>query len=149
MSGGRQTDTFAACNARSAPPRWPRRPSWGSPSISVPPAARGGSTPTSSRPRAAATRRWSSACAADDRVEALLALTGDATAGEALFTAACATCHGPGATGGSAPQLVSHFELDTVHIRAIVYGKEEMPAFGDLLSDQDIADVAAYLSDLR
>lgn len=84
----------------------------------------------------------------DARVDDILALTGDAAAGEAVYTASCESCHGAGATGGSAPELASHFEADEEHIGAIVYGEEDMPAFGDSLSDQEIADVAAYLSGL-
>ena len=88
------------------------------------------------------------ACGGDARIEGILALTGDAAAGEAVFTANCESCHGVAAAGGSAPELASHFETNEEHIEAIVYGEEEMPAFGDSLSDQEIADVAAYLSDL-
>lgn len=87
------------------------------------------------------------ACGGDTRVEDILALTGDAVAGEAVFTANCESCHGVGATGGSGPELVGH-GADEEHVEVVIDGEEDMPAFGDTLSDQDIADVLAYTGSL-
>lgn len=72
-------------------------------------------------------------------------LTGDPVAGEAIFADNCAVCHGADGTGGSGPDVTG--ESDEAEIREIVTdGSGEMTAFGDLLSEQEIADVAAYVA---
>jgi cytochrome c oxidase subunit 1 len=78
------------------------------------------------------------------------AVSGDAAAGAAVFeSAACGGCHAfaaAGATGAVGPDLTAT-ELGAAAIRAIVTsGRGGMPAFGDKLSEQEIADVAAYVT---
>lgn len=78
----------------------------------------------------------------------ILSLTGDAANGEAVFSANCAVCHGSDATGGSGPNLLNEVaEERGEFVETIVGGEDEMPAFGDTLTDQEIADVLAWLEE--
>lgn len=73
---------------------------------------------------------------------------GDAAAGRQVFATNCAACHGPNAEGrGAAPSLVGVAERTTVEeVEGIIRrGRSGMPAFGDRLSDAEIADVVAFL----
>lgn len=74
-----------------------------------------------------------------------LALTGDETAGETVFSTICATCHGADGTGGSGPNItgVTSGLSDAEIVTIIAEGKGSMPAQG--LDDQEIADVLAYI----
>lgn len=84
----------------------------------------------------------------DPEVDAILALTGDAEAGEAVFATTCAlsTCHGDGgAGGGSGVDLSAHIphHSDWELANFIVNGVDDMPPVG--LEAQEGADVIAYL----
>lgn len=92
-----------------------------------------------------------------DRVDTILGLTGDPTNGEAVYTANCAVCHAasglgvddpetPG-TGVNLTEAAGETDADAEFIPYIIDGVGDMTAFGDTLSDQDIADVLAYLHD--
>lgn len=80
---------------------------------------------------------------------------GDPSEGEALFEANCAMCHGGDATGmmGMHPALrgaVDRLTVEGVEV-TIRNGRDTrppMPAFGDRLGDDDIADLVAYLETL-
>jgi mono/diheme cytochrome c family protein len=76
-------------------------------------------------------------------------LTGDPTAGAAIFAkAGCAGCHtlaAAHATGTVGPNLDTakpDFRLATARV---TLGKGVMPSFKGQLSDQQIADVAAFV----
>jgi mono/diheme cytochrome c family protein/uncharacterized membrane protein len=80
---------------------------------------------------------------------------GDADAGRGVFAANCAMCHGADATGmmgmhpaprGAVERLT--FEGVDVTIRNGRQTMPPMPAFGDRLSDEDVADIIAYLDTL-
>ncbi len=88
--------------------------------------------------------------AKDDRITTILALTGDTTAGETVYSTNCTGCHGADATGGSGPSLVAAFAEgeDEEMLDYIINGDGDMPAFGESLADQDIADVWAYVGSL-
>jgi mono/diheme cytochrome c family protein len=78
-----------------------------------------------------------------------LKLTGDATAGKALFVSqACGGCHtlaAAGSSGNVGPNLdTAKPNLERVVTR-VTLGKDPMPAFGKSLTPQQIADVAAYV----
>lgn len=80
---------------------------------------------------------------------------GDPAQGEALFQANCAMCHGNDATGmmGMHPALrgaVDRLTVEGVEV-TIRNGRDTrppMPAFGDRLDDDAIADLVAYLETL-
>jgi mono/diheme cytochrome c family protein len=74
---------------------------------------------------------------------------GDATAGKQVFeTAGCKSCHtlkDAGATGTVGPNLdQAKPPLDRV-VDRVTNGKGVMPSFGGQLSEQQIANVAAYV----
>ncbi|MCB9671356.1 MAG: cytochrome c [Alphaproteobacteria bacterium] len=82
------------------------------------------------------------------RIEDILALTGDTTAGGNVYSTNCATCHGADGTGGSGfPNLTvevpEHTEEQVLTI--VIDGEGTMPAFGTL-SDQNLADLMAYMN---
>lgn len=82
---------------------------------------------------------------AGSRIDTILALDGDATAGAEVFSANCTGCHGVDGNSGSAPQLsdevpsLSDSELLTI----VLEGKDNMPAIN--LDDQEAADLLAHL----
>jgi mono/diheme cytochrome c family protein len=87
-----------------------------------------------------------------DRKSAILALTGDATAGQAIFEDTCGLegpCHMDDGTPGAssdAPDLtteLSGFSDDQV-LDAVLNGKGDMTK-QDFLSDQEIANALAYI----
>ena len=87
-----------------------------------------------------------SGCKADgQRLSEILELEGDIVAGGTFFAANCATCHGADATGGGGPNIVGT-NVDVV-VEATLAGPGAMPAFGES-SDQELADVAAYVNSL-
>ena len=75
---------------------------------------------------------------------------GDAAAGKAVFTSAgCVNCHtlaAAGATGTVGPNLDdAHPSADKV-VERVTEGKGVMPSFKGQLTDQQIQDVAAFVS---
>ena len=81
------------------------------------------------------------------RVDDILALTGDATAGATVYADNCASCHGTDATGGSGPAIAGMGETEEM-AEVILEGEGDMTAFDGVISDQDIADVIAYVQSL-
>ncbi|MGD2206641.1 MAG: c-type cytochrome [Anaerolineae bacterium] len=79
------------------------------------------------------------------------AAEGDPAHGQEVFLQSCANCHGENAQGGSlGPTLVSSDVAanDDEYFRQIIVNGRAgtaMPAWGDILSAQDIADVIAWL----
>ena len=70
--------------------------------------------------------------------------------GAALFAANCSSCHGTGGEGGIGPDLRSLTDADVPKIETQVkQGGGQMPAFGDKLSADEIAAVAAYVAGLQ
>ncbi|MEN9786969.1 MAG: hypothetical protein RLZZ299_2233 [Pseudomonadota bacterium] len=83
------------------------------------------------------------ACANAGRVDAIVALEGDAANGATLYTTNCAGCHGADGQGGSAPRATGR---DAAEVASVVLGGEdEMPAYADPFDDQEIADIIAWL----
>ncbi|MDP2309902.1 MAG: cytochrome c [Pseudomonadota bacterium] len=76
-------------------------------------------------------------------------IVGDATAGEAVYTANCSSCHGADGTGATADAsdltVVTNELTDTAMATAINDGKGTMPGFSSSLDEQAVADVIAYL----
>jgi mono/diheme cytochrome c family protein len=78
-----------------------------------------------------------------------LGLTGDATAGAAVYGATCESCHGADGTGGVGSDLtatVPGMSREAV-ILTLVDGVPgtSMVSYDAILTDQEIADAAAYL----
>ena len=75
---------------------------------------------------------------------------GDATAGKAVFASAgCGGCHtlsDAGATGEVGPNLDNARPSASLVVDRVTNGKGAMPPFTGKLSEQQIADVAAYVS---
>ena len=72
---------------------------------------------------------------------------GDPTRGRQVFADNCAACHGADGGGGSGPELAGREEYTNpeVVVEQIREGGGGMPAFGDDLSEQELADVSAYV----
>ena len=77
-------------------------------------------------------------------------LQGDATAGKTVFqSAGCTGCHtlkDAGSTGTVGPNLDDAKPPQSLVVDRVTNGKDGMPSFKGQLSDQHIADVAAYVS---
>ena len=73
---------------------------------------------------------------------------GDTTNGKTIFTANCGSCHtlADAGTGGTVGPNLDAKKPDYRHATAqVTNGGGQMPAFKGQLSDQEIADVAAYV----
>ena len=80
-----------------------------------------------------------------------LELTGDPVAGKAVFTGAssCGGCHtlaDAGASGAVGPNLDETKPDNELIVTRVTKGQGGMPAFGEQLTPQQIADVAAYIT---
>ena len=87
----------------------------------------------------------------DERVAAILELEGVAVDGEQVYLDNCSGCHGADATGASGPDLVGHLDHhgDAEYIETILYGGlGDMAAYEDVLEDQEVADIMAFLKSL-
>jgi mono/diheme cytochrome c family protein len=77
--------------------------------------------------------------------------TGDPVAGKEVFLGAsgCASCHtlsDAGATGAIGPNLDATMPSADLVIERVTNGQGGMPSFADSLSEEQIQDVAAYVS---
>jgi alcohol dehydrogenase (cytochrome c) len=85
------------------------------------------------------------------RADAVVATEGvvnepDINSGRIVFAQACAFCHGADGSGGhEGPSLAAADDRAFVSI-TVRAGRGNMPAFGNILTAQEIADVAAYVS---
>ena len=68
--------------------------------------------------------------------------SGTVTDGAALFAQRCASCHGPEGEGRFGPRLHGQATVEVV-----TNGRGNMPAFGQVLSDDQIAAVVAYANE--
>jgi len=76
---------------------------------------------------------------------------GDAAAGKTAFASLpCVGCHGENAEGSIGPKLAGFSEGWEKFQTTVRNGQEEMPKFGtDVVSDQQLADVYAWLTSLK
>lgn len=83
----------------------------------------------------------------DERIDEILALTGDAASGESLYAVNCASCHGAEGEGDIGPSLEEHIPHhdDEYLLTTILDGASGMTAFATLLEPQQHADLLAYL----
>lgn len=79
-----------------------------------------------------------------------LELEGDAANGKTVYASAgCGGCHAladAGSNGSVGPNLDASKPSVELVVERVTLGRGGMPAFADQLSDQEIADVAAYVS---
>lgn len=75
-------------------------------------------------------------------------LTGLPARGAGLYAHNCQACHGEGAVGGVGPKLARNTILknEGVFWETVLHGRGPMPAWGAVLSHQDIADIHAWLA---
>jgi cytochrome c oxidase cbb3-type subunit III len=74
-------------------------------------------------------------------------LTGVATRGGGIFEHNCQACHGSKAMGGMGPKLAKNpiLKHEDLFWEVVLHGRGPMPAWGSVLSHQEIADVHAWL----
>lgn len=74
-------------------------------------------------------------------------LVGDAARGGQIFEHNCQACHGIRGSGGMGPKLVNNpiLKQEDRFSETVLRGRGPMPAWGSLLTQQDIADVHAWL----
>jgi len=63
-----------------------------------------------------------------------------------LFRTSCSSCHGPRGQGGTGPDLRGvdgRYTLDQ-HIELVRTGRNQMPSFGTVLSDEEIRQIVEY-----
>ena len=72
---------------------------------------------------------------------------GNAAQGRDVYGGNCAACHGADGGGGSGPRLagVQDYTDPEVVVRQVREGGGGMPSFGDRLSEQELADVSAFV----
>jgi len=77
--------------------------------------------------------------------------TGDNKRGEELYNASCVVCHGPRAAGSIGPRLAGNPILSNEQaFWKIVYeGQHVMPPLKTALTEQQMADIQAWLKTLR
>ena len=75
-------------------------------------------------------------------------LVGLASRGAGIFAHNCQACHGAGAMGGMGPRLAKNpiLKHEDLFWETVLHGRGPMPGWGSVLSQQDIADVHAWLS---
>lgn len=75
-------------------------------------------------------------------------VTGVAARGAGLFVHNCQACHGEGAVGGAGPKLARDTILknEGAFWETVLQGRGPMPAWGAVLSHQEIADIHAWLT---
>lgn len=74
-------------------------------------------------------------------------LIGVAARGAGIFEHNCQACHGTGAMGGMGPKLAKNpiLKHEDLFWETMLHGRGPMPAWGSVLSHQDIADIQAWL----
>ena len=82
-----------------------------------------------------------------DEPEAQGPVRGVVLRGAGVFELNCQGCHGAGAMGGMGPKLAKNpiLKHDELFRETVLYGRGPMPAWGSVLSEQDIADVHEWL----
>ncbi len=71
------------------------------------------------------------------------------TQGRDVWSARCATCHGPDGGGGTGPrlnngQVLENFPDAEDQTTVVVQGRNNMPSFSSVLSDEEILAVVRY-----
>jgi cytochrome c oxidase cbb3-type subunit 3 len=74
-------------------------------------------------------------------------VVGVAGRGAGIFEHNCQACHGQAGIGGVGPKLAKNpiLKHDDLFWETVIHGRGPMPAWGSVLSEQDIADIHAWL----
>ena len=83
----------------------------------------------------------------ETRAQTILALTGDAECGTATYQTNCQGCHGADGDGPVGTNLQG-WVMTEESVNAIIDGKGSMPGFGNYFTDQEIADLVAFVETL-
>jgi cytochrome c oxidase cbb3-type subunit III len=80
-------------------------------------------------------------------VAAAFMLVGMAGRGAGIFENNCGACHGQSASGGVGPKLAKNpiLKQQDLFWETVLHGRGPMPAWSTVLSEQDIADIHAWL----
>jgi len=86
-------------------------------------------------------------CFARDSDDSAVLSNGDFDKGEALFLSYCASCHGEDAAGARGPNLLQGrpLEMSTEENKVEIQSRMRREGLGNVLSDQDITDIIAFL----
>ena len=88
----------------------------------------------------------SAATQQQEQTPADVVAAGDPAAGKEVFEQNCASCHGEDGGGGSGPNLHQESYKDPEFVvNQVRNGGGGMPAFGDRLSEKELADVTSYV----
>lgn len=76
---------------------------------------------------------------------------GDSRRGEGLYNASCIVCHNSGATGGLGPRLAGNPVLSNEQAfwKVVYEGRHVMPPLKGAITEQQMADIQAWLKTLR
>lgn len=76
-------------------------------------------------------------------------IDGDPAAGKLVYERACTSCHGENGKGGHAEGAVLPDNITAQTVMSVATsGRDEMPAFGPVLTEKERRDVATYVSRL-
>ena len=77
--------------------------------------------------------------------------SGDGGRGAELYRASCVVCHGPQAKGGIGPRLAGNPVLlnDEAFWKIVYEGRHVMPPLKGAVTEQQMADIRAWLKTLR
>jgi len=78
-------------------------------------------------------------------------VSGDSRRGEDLYQASCIVCHGAQAVGGIGPRLAGNPILsnDQAFWKIVYEGRHVMPPLKGAVTEQQMADIRAWLQTLR
>lgn len=76
--------------------------------------------------------------------------SGESARGEKLYQASCIVCHGPRASGGIGPRLAGNPILsnDQAFGKIVYEGRHVMPPLKGVVTEQQMADIRAWLKTL-
>ncbi len=76
---------------------------------------------------------------------------GDSSKGEGLYNSSCIVCHGPQAAGGIGPRLAGNAVLsnEAAFWKVVYEGRHVMPPLKGAITEQQMADIQAWLKTLR
>lgn len=76
---------------------------------------------------------------------------GDSGRGEGLYNSSCIVCHGPQAAGGIGPRLAGNSVLSNEQAfwKVVYEGRHVMPPLKGSITEQQMADIQAWLKTLR